>query len=260
MQRTVTSTNFGTALGTVADPAGDDNGPGDYVYPADDAFNPGAYDLTAFGVYDDGRSYNFVTTIAGELRNPWGGNQIAIQRHQRVREDGGDDRRDAPRCGGTNANLEAPYDWVLTADGFNDLGVRDASGRDGRERDAARAAVARGRSSRSVPKTAFPAGLTGARYAVVMASHGGDGEGTGHIRPVYDRAYWESTVGTGMSWIHDFRLGGGAGEFTDATEARDTDTRDPNVVDMLVPAGAPQADVLDWRAGAPVTLRYVTLG
>ncbi len=33
--------------------------------------------MTAFGVYDDGRSYNFVTTIAGELRNPWGGNQIA---------------------------------------------------------------------------------------------------------------------------------------------------------------------------------------
>ena len=68
-------------------------------------------------------------------------------------------------------------------------------------------------------------------------SHGGDGEGTGHIRPVYARAYWDSTVGTGMSWIHDFRLGGGAGEYTDANDARDTDTRDPNVVDMLVPAG-----------------------
>ena len=80
VQRTVTSTNFGTALGTVADPVGDDTGPGDYVYPADDAFNPGAYDVTAFGVYDDGRSYNFVTTIAGELLNPWGGNQIAVQR------------------------------------------------------------------------------------------------------------------------------------------------------------------------------------
>ncbi len=37
VQRTVTSTNFGTTVGTVADPAGDDNGPGDYVYPGERA-------------------------------------------------------------------------------------------------------------------------------------------------------------------------------------------------------------------------------
>ena len=43
-------------------------------------------------------------------------------------------------------------------------------------------------------------------------------------------------------------------------DSYDTDTRDPNVVDTLVPAGTTQAQVLDWRAGAPVTLRYVTLG
>jgi glucan 1,4-alpha-glucosidase len=258
VQRSVTSTNFGAALGTASDPAGDDNGPGDYVYPANDAFNAGAYDLTGFGVYDDGRSYNFVTTIAGEVRNPWGGNQIAVQRIN-VYGRTGAATGVVPALPGTNANLEAPYDWVLTADGFNDLGVRDASGATLASATllalpATRQIVA------SVPKTAFPGGLGGARYVVAMLSHGGDGEGTGHIRPVYDRAYWDSTAGTGMSWIHDYRLGGGAGVWTEANEARDTDTRDPNTVDVLVPAGTTQAAVLDWRAAAPVTLRYVTLG
>ena len=98
VQRTLTSTNFGTRVGTTTDPAGDDNGPGSYVYPANDAFNEGAYDVTGFGVYDDGRSYNFVTTIAGELRNPWGGNQIAIQRLNVYI--GGAAGRPCPRCRG----------------------------------------------------------------------------------------------------------------------------------------------------------------
>jgi hypothetical protein len=161
-----------------------------------------------------------------------------------------------PALPGTNANLEAPYSHVITADGFNDLGVRDASG-------ATVGAVtllalpATRQIVASVPKDVL-GDLSGARFAVVMLSHGGDGEGTGHVRPVYDLAFWQSPP-PGMEWIHDFRLGGGAGIWTGDTEARDTDTRDPNVVDLLVPAGASQATVLDWRAGAPVVLPYITL-
>jgi hypothetical protein len=101
--------------------------------------------------------------------------------------------------------------------------------------------------------------LSAARYAVLMMSHAGDGEGSGHVRPVYDRDYWESTAGTDMGWIHDHRFGGGAGEWTGSNDARDTDTRDPNVIDLLVPAGSSQAQVLDWTASAPVTLPYVSL-
>ncbi len=241
----------------MTDPTGDDNGPGTYVYPGNADFNPGAYDVTGFGVYDDGRSYNFVTSIAGELRNPWGGNQIAIQRIN-VYVKTGSTTGAVAALPGTNANLEAPYDYVLTADGFNDLGLRDASGAQV-EAATLLALPSTRQIVASVPKTAFPS-LAGARYAVTMMSHGGDGEGTGHIRPVYDRAYWDSTVGTGMSWIHDYRLGGGAGEWVANGDSYDTDTRDPNVVDTLVPAGATQAQVLDWQAGAPVVLRYVTLG
>jgi glucan 1,4-alpha-glucosidase len=258
-RRTVTSTNFGTELGTFDDPAGDDDGPGTYVYPANDAFSAGAFDVTRFGAYDDGTNYNFVTTIAGEVRNPWGGNQIAVQRVNVYLRTGGGTGA-VPALPGTNAELAAPYDYVVTADGFNDLGVRDASG--ATVSGATLLALPATRQIIvSVPKSALgSADLATASYAVVMASHAGDGEGTGHVRPVYDLAYWQSTAGTGMSWIHDYRFGGGAGEWTDANDAHDTDTRDPNVIDLLVPSGQPQSSVLDWQAGAPVTLPYVALG
>ena len=39
---------------------------------------------------------------------------------------------------------------------------------------------------------------------------------------------------------------GGAGEFTDQTAARDTDTGDPDTIDVLVPVDATQGEVLDW--------------
>ena len=43
---------------SMADPAGDDTGDGDYAYPPDDRFEEGAFDLTAFEVFkDSGRAY-----------------------------------------------------------------------------------------------------------------------------------------------------------------------------------------------------------
>ena len=44
----------GTLLFDVDDPDGDDNGPGNYAYPTSGDFQPGAYDLQRFQVYDAG--------------------------------------------------------------------------------------------------------------------------------------------------------------------------------------------------------------
>ncbi len=44
----------GALLLDVADPDGDDNGPGTYAYPTSADFHPGAYDLQRFQVYDSG--------------------------------------------------------------------------------------------------------------------------------------------------------------------------------------------------------------
>jgi glucan 1,4-alpha-glucosidase len=257
VQRTVTSTNFGTAIGSIDDPAGDDDGPGTYVYPAAGEFNPGAFDLTRFGVYDDGVNVNLVVTLAGDVRNPWGGNQISVQRVN-VYVRGGTAAGAVPALPGTNARLAAPYDLVVTGDGFNDLGVRDAAGNTVGPASLLALPATR-QVVMSVPRSVLGAtNLATAEYAIVMMSHAGDGEGTGHVRPVYDRAYWESTAGTDMWWIHDYRFGGGAGVYDGTIDARDTDTRDPNIVDLIVPAGSAQDQILDWTA-APVTLPYVPL-
>ncbi len=257
--RTITSTNFGTSLGTVADPTGDDNGPGSYVYPADGAFNPGAFDLTQFGVYDDGTHYNFVTTIAGNVNNPWGGNQISVQRlNVYVRT--GSATGAVPALPGVNANLAAPYTFVVVGDGFSGAGVRDAAGNTVAPVSQL-ALPATKQIVLTVDKSAFGvANLASATYSVAMLSHAdGNSEGIGDVRPVYSQAYWASTVGTGMSWIHDYRFGGGTGQWI-GNSPWDDDTRDPNTIDILVPAGSSQSAVLDWTAGSPVTLPYVPLG
>ena len=49
----------GTLVFQVADPAGDDNGPGTYAYPTAADFHAGAYDLRNFQVYDNGAEVIF---------------------------------------------------------------------------------------------------------------------------------------------------------------------------------------------------------
>jgi len=57
---------------TIADPSGDDHGPGGYVYPLDSVFGARAYDLTEFAVAEDDNNLIFRFTFAGKLNNSWG--------------------------------------------------------------------------------------------------------------------------------------------------------------------------------------------
>ena len=49
----------GTLLLDVRDPDGDDNGPGNYAYPTSADFQPGAFDIQRFQVYDAGADVTF---------------------------------------------------------------------------------------------------------------------------------------------------------------------------------------------------------
>jgi glucoamylase len=49
----------GTLLLDVADPTGDDNGPGTYQYPTSGAFHAGAFDIERFQVFDSGSDVTF---------------------------------------------------------------------------------------------------------------------------------------------------------------------------------------------------------
>ncbi len=54
----------GTTVLNVADPAGDDNGPGTYLYPTAPDFHPGAFDLTDFQVLSDGTTAYLRVSLA----------------------------------------------------------------------------------------------------------------------------------------------------------------------------------------------------
>jgi alpha-amylase/alpha-mannosidase (GH57 family) len=57
---------------TIADPKGDDHGPGSYTYPTDTVFGIGTYDLTEFMAAEDDNNLILRFTFAGKLNNAWG--------------------------------------------------------------------------------------------------------------------------------------------------------------------------------------------
>ncbi|HEX9369742.1 MAG TPA: glycoside hydrolase family 15 protein [Roseiflexaceae bacterium] len=57
----------------------------------------------------------------------------------------------------------------------------------------------------------------------------------------------------------EFRFGGGAGELDFGLASKDTDTRDPNALDVIVGPGQTQSSVLDWRTASPVQLPMLPL-
>jgi len=65
---------------TFADPRGDDNGPGDYVYPTDAAYTRGSFDLTELEVSWNKKNIDFEVSVDGRLEDPWGmGGGFAVQ-------------------------------------------------------------------------------------------------------------------------------------------------------------------------------------
>ena len=57
---------------TLTDPKGDDNGPGEYIYPTDAVYTPGSFDLTELEVEAKGKNINFKTSVNQRLDDPWG--------------------------------------------------------------------------------------------------------------------------------------------------------------------------------------------
>lgn len=72
--------------GTVdlADPTGDDFGPGTYVYPTDAVYKAGSFDITRFQVVPVGDDVEFRVTVKSRIEDPWdskawGGNGFSVQ-------------------------------------------------------------------------------------------------------------------------------------------------------------------------------------
>jgi carbohydrate-binding DOMON domain-containing protein len=66
------------------DPAGDDKGPGTYIYPTDAVYKPGSFDITEFEVVPSGDTVEFKVTVKARIEDPWdsaawGGNGFSVQ-------------------------------------------------------------------------------------------------------------------------------------------------------------------------------------
>lgn len=57
---------------TFEDPIGDDNGPGEYVYPTDGVYPSGSFDLTKLAVKVKGKRANIDVSVNANLDDPWG--------------------------------------------------------------------------------------------------------------------------------------------------------------------------------------------
>jgi len=254
--RTVTA--FGARVGGVSDPAGDDNGPGSYVYPTDGAFNAGSFDLTKFDVYQDGGDVRLVTTIQGAINNPWGGNGMSTQRLN-IYVKGGADATSTPLLPGSNMNAAGAWSRAIVADGRHETSTygEGVYGPDLAKVGAAQLQVLP--TTRQIVVT-IPAAVLGgvdlatAGYQVSIFSDADDGEGIGNIRPVYSLDCWNANGCP--TFIKPFRFGGGAGVWDPNLPTVDTDTSDPNAIDVISGSAA-QSEVLSWTSGAPVVVPYV---
>lgn len=261
LNRTVLS--YGTRVGGLTDPAGDDNGPGGYLYPTDGAFNPGSLDLTDFAVYRDGDKVTLVSQVDAPINNPWGGNGMSTQRVNIYVHDAADPATTpTPLLPGTNMNAAGPWSRAIVADGRYPDSTYGAGIYDPDLHRIAPADLTVVPETRQIavtlPAAAFGTmDLASATYQVSMFSDAEDGEGIGNVRPVYGLACWQGEHGC-PSYVGRYRLGGGAGDLDTGAPSRDTDTSDPNAID-IISGPTPQSRALDWTAGSPVAVPYVPL-
>ncbi|MFG2196745.1 glucan 1,4-alpha-glucosidase [Streptomyces sp. NPDC048639] len=253
--RTVMS--LGKHLGGLKDPAGDDHGPGSYTLPTDTAFVPGVFDLRAFDVYRDGELVRLVARIDGQITNPWGGDGISLQRLNVYVRDPQAEKTTSHALPGTNADTDGAWQLAVVGEGRHHTS-RFGLGAYGpglkRSAKVELGVIPAGhRIVLTLPATAFGAlDPAKAEYQVSMLGESDDGEGIGNVRPVYSLDHWNN----GPSWVKQFRFGGGAGETDSSQESQDTDTSDPNTIDIITGPGQAQKEILDWKANAPVQLPF----
>lgn len=199
----------------LADPAGDDYGPGGYIYPKNRAFEPyhGLFDLLSLAVSSEADTVRLDLTLA-DLRNPW----VAPEgfSHQLIevyicRQLGYG--RTEPLLAGAYVSFSPKYPWEVRLKAAPwDSSELVVIGPDGQP---IKHPIQVGLAGRRTVRLSVPASVVGLptaawRYYVLIGSY--DGFGEDNFRPV-------------MAKPGEWHFGGG----------RD-DAGDPQVLDILAPA------------------------
>ncbi len=232
---------IGTRIYDQTDPAGDDNGPGNYAYPTSPDFHPGAFDLTDFQIYDTGSTITF-RARTGDLTPTFGSPLGAQMIDLYVTAPGASPTSTAASFPGRNYQLGTPWSRLLEVQGFGQRFV-DAAGN-----TVGTIAIAARQISRyitfTVDKTALggtPA--TGWSFAMTLTAQDG-------FSPDQARGF--------TSTPEAFQLGECAAVSTDPHCTAATGSL-PKVMDTLTPSGVSQANELDYTLHQPVVVSAVTL-
>lgn len=216
------------------DPAGDDNGPGTYVYPTNPVFTPGAFDLLQLQVVEAGENVEFRIKLNQNIGNPWGGpNGFSVQMFQiYVDTDHQEWSGFVDGIPGSNVNFAEDEAWdraIIVEGGWGDEVEKAA---ESNMFEDMRQAVLISHAARveadtvivTVPKSFLGEPQPGWGYQVLLLGQEGsttEMDGIKVRRVLKDVSEWKFG-GSDESGLH------------------------PNVIDMLVPANLPrtQAEIL----------------
>ncbi|WP_435098872.1 glucodextranase DOMON-like domain-containing protein [Halarchaeum sp. P4] len=229
-QQTVAYLDVGDLVTKVDDATGDDYGPGSYTYPTNDVFVDGAFDVDSVAVYETADRYQFLTTLGGELTNPWGGRGFSLQTFQFYVSDPDTNGGTTAARTGVNATFEAPYQRRVVAEGWVAPVVETADGATVTTDVSVSAFSAIDAVLVDVPKQALGGSLEGKRFAALLCPQAGSQPG--RIRQV------QSSNGA-------YAIGGAE------------NGNAPNVMDLVTPDGVTNADALDYTASNKATIPYV---
>ncbi len=233
----------GTLIYTTDDPTGDDNGPGTYAYPTSGDFQPGAFDLTKFQVYDTGSTVTFRVQTA-DLTPTFGSTNGAQLVDVYVGQPGAASTSTASSYPGMNYQVSPAWSRLIEAQGFPGSKILDASGT-----STGTVTVNANQVSRyitfSVDKTALggtPA--SGWTFAVTLTGQDGT-HGVDQTRSFTSTpgAYSFGVCGSGVS---------------NPLCAGDPNAV-PKVMDTIAPAGFTQSDELNFLTHNPVVVHGLTV-
>ena len=223
----------GERLFRIEDDAGDDHGPGSYTYPGSAVFTPGSFDLLSVEAVDGGEDVLFSIRLGADLVDPWDGSPVGydlqnIDIYVDTRGDGGF----TELLPGRRALVADGYAWdrAVFATGRTDVVERDVAEKVNAAMREALFVPLEDRQSIDgdvltlrVPKSFLGEMRPGWAFQVVVTGSEGSMEA--------DSLRVREVRATASEW----NFGGGS----DGVE-------DPNILDLLVPAGMSQAEALAW--------------
>ncbi|MGM0448591.1 MAG: glycoside hydrolase family 97 catalytic domain-containing protein [Methanobacteriota archaeon] len=221
----------GDIVAEFTDPQGDDDGPGEYVYPTSGDFEDGAFDLRSFRVLETDEEYRFAFEVEN-LYDTFGGDFSPHYFVVYVRDPSADGGR-TTEIGNLSvtAEFDEPWQYRVDASGFA-AGVVDAEGNELGSPDTF-ASLDENVAIVSIPKTTL--GETNISDWEVLPIVGSEDFGS----------------------FRDVRVDAGGYVFGGATDGAADNA--PRVIDMITPEGVSQADALDYDADSLASLPFTPL-